>query len=306
MGIQKNIASKKISVFVKIIIALVLSFIVLGLIGMAFPSSENISSMSQKDNNKRLNDGESLIKVITITGKQAQTSEEFAINSKEVKFVYRCSEGTVVCNAWVQKIGGERKEIFHSSGGTGNSSGEMFMPIGPGNFYIKIDTENREYQIDIFQAKIAATEEEVKSAEVKTDKSRTYRDINGFKLTSENAVGNNEDIQTYSYESENGVYDIELDIWPSAMISRGLEEQYTLGRKNLEINDINIEYAFNKGSTLNGTEVFKPYEDAEFEFSIGDKVYSGFIKNIKKIDEEGTESILKLFLNILIPKILND
>jgi len=252
-------------------------------------------------------------KVLSLTGNQKGRSEEFAVTSKEVKFVYKCESGIFFCGGRLYEVGGTNYEIFRSSGGTGSFSGEKILSVGPGNFYIEINTGDRDYKVDVFQGAISASTEEIISAQKKVDDSNKYRNINGFKFVDENTINGVstdwKDYSAYYYETGDGIYKIELNISPSDMINSKLEEDYTLGRGALEVNGIDIQYAFNEGYKLNGVEFSKPYEDAEFIFITGNKRYIGWVgkngyDNI--VDPVETELIIKTFLNSLIPDVLGE
>lgn len=262
------------------------------------------------DTDKKKNEvdtNEKFSKVISIAGNQSSKSEEFVINSKEIKFVYQCEEGASFCGARLHQVGGENQELFRSSGNTGPLSGEKILSVGPGTFYISIDnTRDRAYKIDVFQSIIPASTEETTKAQTKVDENEKYRNISGFTLTSENMLSG---VLTYNYKTGDGVYIIELHVYPREMADSELEEKYTLAKGNLKINDVNIQYAFHKGSELNGVVISKPYEDAEFVFVVEGKTHFGWVRKAdfdETVDQTMIESTLKPFLNVLLPNISGD
>lgn len=249
---------------------------------------------------------EKFVKVISITGNQSSKSEEFVIYSKEIKFVYQCEEGPFFCGGRLHQVGGVNQELFRSSGNTGTLSEEKILSVGPGTFYIEIDTRDRAYKIDVFQSTTPTSIEETTKAQTKADENEKYRNVSGFTLTSENMLSG---VLTYTYKTDDGVYSIELNVWPQKIIDSELEEDYTLAKGSLKISDIDIQYAFNKGSKINDVEIFKPYEDAEFIFVVGDRVHIGWVRKTdsgKTVDQVVIESMLKPFLNALVPNISGD
>ncbi|MCK9573632.1 MAG: hypothetical protein WC926_04630 [Candidatus Paceibacterota bacterium] len=265
-----------------------------------------LSEITTNTNETKVSDiDEKFVKVISITGNQLNKSEEFVINSKEIKFVYQCENGLFFCGGRLYQVGGANQDLFRSPGDTGNLSGEKILSVGPGTFYISIDTRDRAYKIDVFQGANPASIEEKTKVQIKVDDNEKYRNVSGFALTSENMVSG---ILTYSYKTDDGVYIIELDVYPQnqKMTDLELEEEYTLAKGSLKINDVNIQYAFDKGSELNGVVISKPYRGAEFVFIIGEKTHFGWVMKAdsnETLDQAVIESTLKPFLNAIVPNI---
>jgi len=85
-------------------------------------------------------------------GYKSAKSPEFYIKNTEAKFVYSCKEGLVVCTVWLRSTEGNiPKEILHSSGSTGEASGEIILTIEPGIYYLEADTRDRNYDVQVYQ-----------------------------------------------------------------------------------------------------------------------------------------------------------
>lgn len=275
--------------------------LIFGIVTLAFFILFVLTTNTNKT--KKSDTNEKFVKVISITGNQSSKSEEFVINSKEIKFIYQCEDGLFFCGGRLHQVGGANQEFFRSPGDTETLSGEKILLVGPGTFYIEIDTRDRAYKVDVFQSTTPASVEETTKAQTKADENEKYRNVSGFTLTSENMLSG---ILTYTYKTDDGVYIIELHVYPQEMSDSELEEKYTLARGSLKINDVNIQYAFYKGSELNGVVISKPYEDAEFVFIAGEKTHFGWVRKAdfnKTVDQAVIESTLKPFLNALVPNI---
>ena len=300
--IKSGITRKKIGLIFGIV---TIAFFILFAITTDINKTKNFNTDTNET--KEFDASKKFVKVISIAGNQSGKSEEFVINSKEIKFVYQCEDGPSFCGGRLQQVGDANQEIFRSSGNTGSLSGEKILSVGPGTFYIEIvNTRDRAYKVDVFQISTPANIEETTNAQIKVDESKKYRSVSGFILTNENMIY---DILTYTYKTDDGVYSIELNVYPPKIIDSELEEDYTLAKGSLKINGVDIQYAFNEGSKLNGVEIFKPYEDAEFIFVVGDKTHVGWVRKTdssKTVDRAGIESTLKSFLNALVSNISGD
>lgn len=148
----------------------------------------------------------------------------------------------------------------------------------------------------------ATSAEEATNTQTKLDDSKKYRIVNGFKLTYENMILG---VLVYHYETNDGVYSVDLQIEPK-VTDLEFDNSYTLANGSLQVNGIDIQYAFNKGTKTNDIEIDKSYESAEFVFIKGDKTYTGFVRKNKEVDRVGIESTLKLFVNALVSNISNN
>ncbi len=290
---------KQLSIVEWFLIVLTILFLFFMLI--LVPNSKPLAPEEAKTEQEKTKDPTN---IFSFTGNQAGYSKKFTVVSKEIKFDSRCDNGPVVCVAWLYQVGCAKQQLFHSSGSTGNFSEQKTLSIGPGTFYIEMDTRDREYKIDVFQSSTPASTEEINSAQVSVDSSQKYRDVNGFKLTDESASG---DTLLYDYEPNNDIYYISLSVYPDKNNYK-LHDNYTLAATSLKINNITVQYAFEKGSTLNGVQIFNDYESAEFIFIADDKTHVGFVQKInndsnKEDGRTGIEAALKSFVNALVPNI---
>lgn len=298
---NKSLFYKKVAIVFVILFVVLAILLLIGMQNENQPQTQNqsIPALSERVKTKDQNN------VLSFTGNQAGYSQKFTITSKEIKFDSRCDNGPIVCVAWLYQVGGAKQQLFRSSGSTGNFSEQKTLSIGPGTFYIEMDTRDREYKIDVFQSTIPVSSEEMSSAQAKVDNSKKHTTVIGFKLIDENMILG---MLRYIYETNDGIYVVELQIDPKVTNFK-LESQYNLSKRSLSINGIGIQYAFNEGSKLNGVELFKPYEDTEFTFVTGDKTHVGFVRKIKKDsnkegDRVGIEATLKAFVNALVPNIV--
>lgn len=269
--------------------------------------NQSTPTISTEEKNKQEEQAKNPTNIISFNGNQAGKSKEFIITSNEAKFVYQCDDGLFVCVAWLYQVGGAKQQLFHSSGSSGNFSEQKTLSIGPGTFYIEMDTSDRAYKIDVFQSSIPANSNETTSAQTKVDDSKKYRNVSGFKLTDENMISG---MLRYIYETNDGKYSVDLQVYSDKTNSK-LEDEFSLAAGNLNINTISIQYAFDKGATINGVQTIKPYDSAEFIFIAGDKTHFGFVRKINKDskkegDRIGIETALKSFINALVPNILSD
>lgn len=245
-------------------------------------------------------DKQNYIKVLSISGDQGQRSREFTVGSNNIKFAYSCREGLFVCAARLVQVGGEaNKEIFHSSGSTGDASGETILSVGPGTFYITVNTGDRAYNIDVFQSSIPASEEDKATAEKKISEAEPYRSVAGFKMTQERTFG---DVHFYDYETGNGKYWVSLTV-NSPRGGDELEESYSLDRGSTEVGGAKVAYGFEEAAVINGTKVSEPYESLEFIFKYNDTLHLGIARRSDKTpDKAGLETTMRSFVTALVSR----
>lgn len=244
-------------------------------------------------------DKQNYIKVLSVSGDQGQRSREFTVGSNDIKFAYSCREGLFVCAARLVQVGGEaNKEIFHSGGSTGDASGETILSVGPGTFYITVNTGDRAYKIDAFQSSIPASEEDKATAEKKISEAEPYRSVAGFKMTQERTFGG--DIYFYDYETSDGRYRVALTV-----NSPGdeLEESYSLDGGSTEVSGVNAVYGFQEAAVINGVQVSQPYEAMEFIFKHINKTHRGSVRRSNHTpDKAGLEATMRSFVTALVSR----
>lgn len=237
------------------------------------------------------------VKVLSISGDQDQQSQEFVIKSKDVKFEYRCQDGPLVCSARLKQVGGDaNKEIFHSSGSTGGTSGENIISAGPGRFYVLVNTGNRRYTIDVLESSTPASTEEKKVAEQKVSDVEPYRNIAGFELASENTFGR---YQSFDYKTGDKQYIVSLNVNPETE-NPELEEVYSLERGSVTIKGVELAYGYQERS-----EKFdiRPYESVELVFMHLRKPHTVITRRLDRTsDKEGNLATSKTFVEALLSR----
>ncbi len=259
-------------------------------------------AQQKTDEDARVASQQKFVKVKSFEGNQSGKSEEFSVIGKDIKFVMHCEKGLFLCDAWLNQVGGQRQQIFHSPGSSGDFSDERTFSVGPGTFYIDLGSRDRKYTIDVYQNTSPVSAEDQDTAIKKIKVSAPYRSVTGFKLTDENEVMSD---LFYTYNSDSGVYRIEITVHPE-ITNFKLERQYNLAKVSVTINDVTVQYAFNEGYKSNGVVLTRPYEDVEFTFEVDNKTHIGFVRQTdsrEAINRTGIESAMKAFLTALLPSI---
>lgn len=236
-----------------------------------------------------------LNKIYTFSGNESGQSEEFTINGENVKIVYTCKSGDVVCTVRLRQVGGElNKEVFRSRGGSGDITGEIDVQTGPGTFYFTADTSNRSYTVEVFQDNsIPLNEKAVTESESKFNDTAIYRNLNGFKLEDE-TIFDQDWSYTYNVSDGNKRYQIRLFVSPQDSDIE-FDPEFTLDRNNTTINNNVIDYAY-------AEQVFSNplYSGLQFIFDKKEKSYSGYISvKPSNPDKQGLNKIMNDFITSL-------